>query len=68
MANEAGDLPQQLIDVALGPKKVTVDGTAVEAQDLDKIIAARKHLAGEEAAAKTHFGLRFAKMQPPGAG
>lgn len=68
MPNEASDLPQKIIDTALGPKQVSVDGTTVTAQDLEKIIAAKRHLAGENAAGNDAFGLRFTKMQPPGAG
>jgi hypothetical protein len=68
MPNEAADLPQKIVDAALGLKRVTVDGTTVEARDVDEIIAAQKHLAGQTAAEAAHFGLRFAKLQPPGAG
>lgn len=68
MPNESSDLEQKAIDTALGPKKVTVDGVSVEAQDLDKILALKRHLDGEAAASNAAGGLRFAKLQPPSAG
>ena len=68
MANTTDDLPQKIIDTALGPASVSAGGITVQAQDLDKIIEAQRHLAGQTAAGKVHFGLRCVKLEPPGAG
>jgi hypothetical protein len=48
--------------------RISVDGTAVDAQDVSKLIEADRYLAGKRAAAKNHLGLYFVKLQPPGAG
>lgn len=53
---------------AMGPASVSIDGTSVQAQDLDKLIRADQHKAGKTAATRNHFGLRFAKTRPPGGG
>ncbi len=53
---------------ALGPKRVQVGNSSVEQQSVDDQIKAANFLAGQTAAAKPHFGLRFTKLIPPGAG
>lgn len=68
MANSADDLPQKIVDTALGPARVSAGGTTVDAQDLSKLIEAEKHLAGKTAAARNHLGLRFIQLIPPGGG
>jgi hypothetical protein len=55
-------------ETAKGPARVTVDGTTVEAQKIADQIAAAKHAASNTAAGRNHFGLRFVKLEPPGAG
>jgi hypothetical protein len=51
-----------------GVKRVTVDGQTVEVHDLEQQIAASQHIASQAAASRNHFGLRFTKLEPPGAG
>jgi hypothetical protein len=64
----ADNVEDQIEEVALGPKQVSVDGTTVTAHDLPALIEADKYLASKRAAAKNHFGLRFVKLEPPGTG
>ena len=53
---------------ALGPKRVQVANQSVERQSIDDQIQADQYLSAKQAAAKPHFGLRFSKIIPPGAG
>ena len=53
---------------AKGPKRVQVANQSVEQQSVDDQIKADEYLAAKQAAAKPHFGLRFTKIIPPGAG
>lgn len=53
---------------AKGPKRVQVANQSVEQQSIDDLIKADEYLAAKQAAAKPHFGVRFAKIIPPGAG
>lgn len=61
-----GELDETIESVAAGPKSVSTDGTTVQAQDIDSLIKADKHLAGSSAIGKTNRGLRFNKLVPPG--
>jgi hypothetical protein len=62
------DYSTEIAAAAQGPKSVSVDGTSVQAQDVDSIIKAEAHVAGKTSATKNHFGLRFRRGEPPGAG
>lgn len=53
---------------ALGPASVTVAGQTVVQKDIEQQIKADEYLAAKQAATKPHFGLRFTKIIPPGAG
>ena len=53
---------------ALGPKRVQVANQSVEQQAIGDQIKAHEYLASKAAAKKSHFGLRFSKIVPPGAG
>ena len=53
---------------ALGPASVTVGGQTVVQKDVEQQIKADEYLAAKQAATKPHFGLRFTKIIPPGAG
>lgn len=53
---------------AKGPASVTVAGQTVVQKDVDQQIKADEYLAAKQAASKGHFGLRFTKIVPPGAG
>ena len=53
---------------ARGPASVTVAGQTVVQKDIEQQIKADEYLAAKQAATKPHFGLRFMKIVPPGAG
>ena len=55
-------------ETAKGPAQVSADGTTVSAMDIAKQIEADRYLAAKTAATKNHFGLRFVRLEPPGAG
>ena len=55
-------------NAATQPKQVSVDGTSVVAQDIDSLIKAADRSASKNAAKRNHFGLRMAKIEPPGGG
>ena len=57
-----------LDESARNPKSVSTDKGRVESHDLNDLIAARNHEAATNAAGKNHFGLRFVKLEAPGAG
>ncbi|MBT9156524.1 MAG: hypothetical protein DDT37_01510 [Firmicutes bacterium] len=53
---------------ATEPASVSVDGSSVTAQRVADQIKADRYLDGQRAVTKNHFGLRFVKLEPPGAG
>jgi hypothetical protein len=53
---------------AKGPASVTVGGQTVTQKSIDELIKADQYLAAKNAASQPHFGLRFTKLIPPGAG
>jgi len=53
---------------ATGPASAEVDGVRVNQHSIRDQIAADRHLRASEAAKKTPYGLRFAKLANPGAG
>lgn len=61
-------IPAAIDSTAKGPASVSVDGTSVQQQDISKLIEADRYLKGQTAAAKPPFGLRFARLKPPGGG
>jgi hypothetical protein len=61
-------LPEQIEQNAKGDAQVTVDGMTVRSHPIKDQIEADRYVNGETAAAKNYLGLRFAKLQPPGAG
>lgn len=61
--------PEEAIEQnILGPKRVQIGNQSVEQHDIASQIAGDNHLAAKEAASKTHLGLRFIKIIPPGCG
>jgi hypothetical protein len=64
----AENLESQIRENAAGPAKASGDAGSVEQHKLTEQIAADKHLAGKQAVAKPHRGLRFNKIVPPSAG
>lgn len=53
---------------AITPKAASADGISTTARDLRELIEAAEYLAAQNATAKNHFGLRFIRLKPPGAG
>ncbi|HJX11105.1 MAG TPA: hypothetical protein VJ733_11485 [Candidatus Binatia bacterium] len=62
----ADDIRDAIATSAIGPKSAQADGLNVQQHDLLDQIAAERHVAGQDAAAKAHRGLRFTKMIPAG--
>ena len=60
------------LDIAIktnaeGPKQASADGVNIQQHSLADQIAADKYLAGKKAMSRPPFGLRIAKIVPPGA-
>jgi hypothetical protein len=51
-----------------GIKKGSEEGREFEKHSIDDQIKAAQYVAAKRAAGKAHFGLRFTKLVPPGAG
>jgi hypothetical protein len=64
------DLSSRIESAAMGPARVTVDGTTGEARPIPDLIAADRYLSAKraQAAQRNHCGLTFRKLEPPGAG
>lgn len=65
-APQAPDPDQALRDAASQPAKASVDGQSVEQHSLKDQIEADRYLASKDAARKPGFGVKFAKLVPPG--
>ena len=59
-------LDNSIKDNAAGPKKASGDSGSMEQHGLPDQIAADKYLASKAAMTKRNFGLRRAKIVPPG--
>ena len=63
------DLEQALLDEATeGIASTSVDGTSVTKQPLRDRLAVADRQVGATAVDKSHFGLRFTQLIPPGGG
>jgi hypothetical protein len=62
------NISEAILQAALGPKSSTENGRSVQEHDLDQLIRVEKHLASKTAGTRNHFGVRFGKIVPPGAG
>ena len=72
MADGLDNPPQDGLDDAIrenasGPAKATSDGTSMDQHTLADQIAADKYLASKAAMWMRNFGLRRARIIPPGA-
>lgn len=61
------DLTDTIEAIVAGPAEVSSDAGTVKAQDPLKVIEVDRYLAGKTAVATPYRGLRFTKLQPPGA-
>jgi len=57
-----------LDESARNPKSVSTDKGRVESYDLESLLKAATHEAAQAAASRNHFGLRFVRLESPGAG
>lgn len=57
-----------LEQTALNPKSASTDKGRVESHDLGDLLDVQRHESANSAASKNHFGLRFVKIEAPGAG
>lgn len=55
-------------NAATAPKRAKDGNQEVEQHDLDQLLKADNHQKAKTAGGKTHFGLRFARIEPPGTG
>ena len=62
------DLSNTITNAANEAKSISIDGLAVSAHPLADLIEADKYLTAKNAADKNHFGMRFIRLKPPGAG
>lgn len=63
----AEDLEDRIRDAADGPAEASGDGGSMKQQPLGELIKADQHLKSKAAARKNHRGLRYTKIEPPGA-
>lgn len=61
------EITSNLEQAASQPQRVRTDAGEVETHDLESIIAADKYLSAKAAAKTKSRGLRFNKLEPPGA-
>jgi hypothetical protein len=64
--DDAANSGAALAAAIAGPRSVTTDAGTVEAQNLADLIAADKYIAGKAAATRPPYGIRFARLRPPG--
>lgn len=62
-----GDFSETIETAAVEPAQASGDGVSMQSRPISELIAADQYLAAKRAAARSHGGLRFAKIQPPGA-
>lgn len=62
------NIPDAIEQNALGPKRVQVGNESVEQHSIQEQIDADNHQAAKAAGGRSHFGLRFTKIIPPGGG
>jgi hypothetical protein len=64
---EATDLSETIATAAQKPAEARGDSSSFRQHSLPDQIAADKYLAAKAGSKKKGFGLRFARIQPPGA-
>lgn len=57
-----------LDETARNPKQASTDKGSVTSHGIPSLLEALRHEAAQTAASKNHLGLRFVKLEPPGAG
>jgi hypothetical protein len=61
-------IAEALERTALNPRVGATDKGRIESQSLLELLEVLRHDAGQDAAAKNHFGLRSVRLESPGAG
>jgi len=64
----ADTISEAIQEGALGPKKASGDSGSIEQRPISELLEADNRRAAQVAAARNHLGLRFTKLEPPGAG
>lgn len=60
---------EDIVDAALAPASVSVDGNTVNARPVAELTEAQNRTASESAvSSRTNRGIRFNKIVPPGGG
>jgi hypothetical protein len=67
MSTPHDEIKDAIVENIQTPQSVSVDGQSVSAKSLKDQIEAAKYIAGQEAVASAPFGLRIARIVPPGA-
>ena len=62
----ADELADEIAASALRPQSTSVDGEQITERSLADQIAADKYLKSQQAVQQSPFGIRFAKIVPPG--
>ncbi len=61
-------IADSLEQAALNPKAVSTDKAKVESHPIADLLEALRHESAQTAASRNHLGLRFMKLESPGAG
>lgn len=62
------DIKTQIAEAATGPQSATIGGETVTARSTQDLIDAANYLSNQDADGKSHLGIRFIKLKPPGGG
>lgn len=61
------EISNDIKQAALQPAEATVDGVTIKARTIDEKIKADNYTNAKAAAKTPNFGIRIARMSPPGA-
>jgi hypothetical protein len=66
--NEPTSVEEAIQQNAMGPRRVQVADESVDQQSISEQIKAAQFLANQTAGQKAPWGIRFARIRPPGGG
>lgn len=66
--NEPTTVEEAITQNAMGPRRVQVADESVDQQSISEQIKAAQFLANQTAAQRAPWGIRFARIRPPGGG
>lgn len=64
----ADEIEDALLEAATGPRRARDKAGEFESHDLEQLAKIADRAKANSGVTKNHFGLRFAKLQPPSAG